>query len=160
MDAPAKSTSPLDQAKMSAPKDDLFENSTMTFGEHLEELRHSLVRALICLGIGLAIGLTVANQVVRYVAEPLKVAILDFNAKKHLSLLGYDDLEDPAVKKLLPIMTERSLKWKVVYDIPEELQNLDATSVETAASDSGEVARVKPREIADILKQLPDPSML
>ncbi|MEO1616563.1 MAG: twin-arginine translocase subunit TatC [Planctomycetota bacterium] len=132
----------------------------MTFGEHLEELRKCLVRALICLGIGLAIGLTVANQVVRFVADPLKVAILDFNAKKHLSLLGYDDLEDPAVQKLLPIMTERSLKWRVVYEIPDELQNLDATTIETKNKDGKTVATVKPREIAEILKALPDPSML
>ncbi|MEM6470605.1 MAG: twin-arginine translocase subunit TatC [Planctomycetota bacterium] len=146
--------------RLSSPKDDLFDNSTMTFGEHLEELRHSLVRALICLGIGLGLGLTVANRVVRYVAEPLKVAILDFNAQKHLSLLGYDDMEDPAVQKLLPIMTERSLKWKVVYEIPDELQNLDATSIETGKADGETVTRVRPREIAEILKSLPDPSML
>ncbi len=32
------------------PKDDLFENSTMNFGEHLEELRGALAKAIICSG--------------------------------------------------------------------------------------------------------------
>ncbi|PAY16515.1 twin-arginine translocase subunit TatC [Rhodopirellula sp. SM50] len=102
----------------------------MTFGEHLEELRHSLVRAIICLGIGLAVGLTVANEVVRYVAEPLKAAIVDFNAKRSLAMLGYEDLDDPDVQALLPLITERSLKWQVIYEIPEELQNLTPESIE------------------------------
>ena len=33
------------------PQDDLFESSTMSFGEHLEELRTTLVRALIGQGV-------------------------------------------------------------------------------------------------------------
>ena len=141
----------------------------MTFGEHLEELRHCLVRAIICLGIGLAIGLTVANQVVRYVAEPLKAAIVDFNAKRSLAMLGYENFDDPEVQALLPLITERSLKWQVIYEIPDELQNLTPESIETIpakAADSGTEkntakntttpdARVKPREIADILRALP-----
>ncbi|WP_182866735.1 twin-arginine translocase subunit TatC [Stieleria mannarensis] len=182
----------------------------MTFGEHLEELRHSLVRAIICLGIGLAFGLTVANQVVRYVAEPLKAAIVDFNAKRSLAMLGYEDMEDPDVQALLPLITERSLKWQVIYEIPDELQNLTPESIELipATGSSGEAkqaaekgetkpdaakpdatetgaeqpaeaaiqtagpavvpplatatpgTRVKPREIADILRALPAASDL
>lgn len=134
----------------------------MTFGEHLEELRHCLIRAIICLGIGLAVGLTVANQVVRYVAEPLKSAIVDFNAKRHLAMLGYEDLEDPAVKKLLPFMTENSLKWKVIYEVPAEYQNLHAESIETVPleEEGQETARVKPQELAELLSSLPDPSVL
>ncbi|QEG01631.1 Sec-independent protein translocase protein TatCy [Stieleria maiorica] len=178
----------------------------MTFGEHLEELRHSLVRAIICLGIGLAFGLTVANQVVRYVAEPLKAAIVDFNAKRSLAMLGYEDMEDPDVQALLPLITERSLKWQVIYEIPDELQNLTPESIElvpaagetspdeepaeksdaekgdakkpaqeqsaepvkqtagAVVTESAAMAtpgtRVKPREIADILRALPAASDL
>ncbi|MCO8124394.1 twin-arginine translocase subunit TatC [Stieleria sp. TO1_6] len=134
----------------------------MTFGEHLEELRRCLVKAIICLAIGLAIGLTVANQVVKYVADPLKDAIVDFNAKRNLALLGYEDLEDPAVQALLPLMTERSLNWQVIYEIPESLQNLGPSSIETGQTDTnGEpTVRLKPREVAEILKAVPDPSVL
>jgi sec-independent protein translocase protein TatC len=170
---------------LSRPKDDLFDNSTMTFGEHLEELRQCLIKAIIALGIGLAIGLTVANQVVRYVAEPLKVAILDFNAKRQITLLGYD-IEDPEAQNLLPLMRERSLRLQVIYDIPDELQNLDPESITEVVVPDGEstdadsagsgaagsgaadskqekkktVTRVEPRQIAEILRGLPDPSQL
>ncbi len=134
----------------------------MTFGEHLEELRACFIKAIIALGLGLCVGLTVANQVVRYVAEPLKVAILDFNAKKSLALMGYEDLEDPAVQSLLPLMTERSLKWQYIYEIPEHLQNLAPGDLQAGAPDAegNATAVVKPREIAEVLKALPKPSDL
>ena len=41
--------------------DDLFKDSTMTFGEHLEELRACLFRAAIGLAIGVLIGLAVSK---------------------------------------------------------------------------------------------------
>ena len=143
-------------------KDDLFENSTMTFGEHLEELRQCLIKAIIWLGLGLALGLTVANQVVRYVSVPLKDAIQVFNAQRDLALLGYDDMDDPAVTSLLPLLTERSLKFQVIYEIPDKLQNLDMSSIQQVATgEEGEtVARVEPRKMAEILTGLPDPSAL
>lgn len=120
MDSAAKHSNMTNRG--SRNQDDLFDNSTMTFGEHLEELRHCLIRAILALAIGLGIGLTVANKVVRYVSEPLKEAILDFNAKKNLAMLGYEDLDDPKVKALLPTMIKQSLKWQVVYEIPREFQ--------------------------------------
>lgn len=59
--------------------EDLFEQTRMTFGEHLEELRAALIRALIGLVIGGAIGLTVASGVVRFLTAPLERAIVRFN---------------------------------------------------------------------------------
>lgn len=47
----------------------------MTFGEHLEELRMSLVKAILSLVIGVLIGLLFANRVVDYVQEPLRNAL-------------------------------------------------------------------------------------
>jgi sec-independent protein translocase protein TatC len=172
VDATAPTNASVRPSKVSRPKDDLFENSTMTFGEHLEELRHCLIRAIICLGIGLAVGLTVANQVVRYVAEPLKVAILDFNAKRSLAMLGYEDLEAPAAQTLLQEMTKKSLKWQIIYEIPDEYQSLTPKSFEpvpsavaegVAAADAPETppqTRVKSSEIAELLSALPDPEQL
>ncbi|MEO1527103.1 MAG: twin-arginine translocase subunit TatC [Planctomycetota bacterium] len=147
--------------KLARAKDDLFDNSTMTFGEHLEELRQCLVKAIIGLGVGLALGLFVANRVVLYVAEPLKDAIQKFNAERDLALLGYTDLEDPDVKALMPLLSDRSLKFQVIYEIPDELQNLDLKAIEQSTNVEGEaVDRVKPREMAEILKAVPDPSQL
>jgi sec-independent protein translocase protein TatC len=55
--------------------DDLFEKSSMTFGEHLEELRKALVKSSIWLAAGLLVGLPMASSVVRYLQGPLEIAL-------------------------------------------------------------------------------------
>jgi len=55
--------------------DDLFEKSTMTFGEHLEELRVCLFRGVIGLALGCVIGFAIANHVVRFFQSPLERAM-------------------------------------------------------------------------------------
>lgn len=146
---------------MSRPKDDLFDNSTMTFGEHLEELRHCLVRAIACLGVGLAIGLYFANDLVRFVATPLKSAIQDFNASRDLALLGYDDIESEEYKKMHSFARDGSLIWQVIYDIPDQYQALTQSSLEkTDVVDGGADVRVEPSEMVELLSSLPDPSQL
>ncbi|OYP29421.1 twin-arginine translocase subunit TatC [Rhodopirellula sp. MGV] len=181
MDSAAKHSPNLSN-KSGCAQDDLFENSSMTFGEHLEELRYCLIRAILSLAVGLGIGLTVANKVVRYVSEPLKEAILDFNAKKNLAMLGYADQTDPKVQALLPKMIEQSLKWQVVYEIPSEFQAQPSSKTNTskpAADTTGQVAKdeskdpptVQPVAVADgttvsksdlaaILLALPSPDQL
>jgi sec-independent protein translocase protein TatC len=54
---------------------DLFETSTMTFGEHLEELRKCLMKAVIGLVIGTVIGFFVGDWVVKLIESPLKGAL-------------------------------------------------------------------------------------
>lgn len=58
--------------------DNLFKDTTMTFGEHLEELRVSLVRALVCLVAGVIIGLLVGDDLVYFIEQPLKRALSVF----------------------------------------------------------------------------------
>ncbi|GIW98407.1 MAG: Sec-independent protein translocase protein TatC [Pirellulaceae bacterium] len=70
------------KAPKKLPADDLFESSSMSFGEHLEELRKALVKAFLWLGAGVIIGLMFANPIVRYMQEPLEQAILDFHIRQ------------------------------------------------------------------------------
>ena len=56
----------------SARDEDLFDRSTMSFGEHLEELRKCLFRALIGLAVGVAIGLFIGGDVVAFIQKPLE----------------------------------------------------------------------------------------
>lgn len=55
--------------------DDLFAETTMTFGEHLEELRVCLWKALVGLLFGTIIGFFLGDAVVDMIAHPLKVAL-------------------------------------------------------------------------------------
>jgi len=61
---------------MPRPTDeDLFQSSTMTFGEHLEELRVCLIRAAIGLFLAVLVGFLIARPVVHLIEEPLRRAL-------------------------------------------------------------------------------------
>ena len=68
--------------------DDLFEKSSMSFGEHLEELRKALIKASICLLIGMLVGVPSANFVVDYLQTPLRSALETFYEEKSIRLLA------------------------------------------------------------------------
>lgn len=69
---------------LSRAKDDLFESSTMTFGQHLEELRRYLFKAILGLAIGCGIGLIpqVAGPVVQFTTTPVKKALTNYYQEK------------------------------------------------------------------------------
>ena len=60
------------------PNQDLFEESRMSFGQHLEELRKVLIRALIGIAAGCVIGFFFANDVVHFLETPLLNATKNF----------------------------------------------------------------------------------
>ncbi|TWU31509.1 Sec-independent protein translocase protein TatCy [Novipirellula artificiosorum] len=140
----------------------------MTFGEHLEELRGSLVKAIIWLCIGLAVGLLFANRVVRYIQKPLQEAIQQFNADRDLTNLGYTDLDAEEIQPLRDFLMNSALIWELVYELPEELQVLAPNAVEPigAGADTSEgdlespQLVVKPHEMSELIRRLPDPSTL
>lgn len=55
--------------------EDYFRDTTMTFGEHLDELRTCLIRALVGLAIGVLLGLLVGKHVVALISAPLENAL-------------------------------------------------------------------------------------
>lgn len=62
--------------------DDLFEKSSMSFGEHLDELRKALVKAFVWLALGTGIGLFFANSVVEFISRPLREQLDVFYLKQ------------------------------------------------------------------------------
>jgi len=100
----------------------------MTFREHLDELRQSLVRAVLWLAAGLVIGLLFADRVVLFVQTPLQTAIRDYMADRDLFRLGYDPA-DPANAPLKEFLSTNALVWEIVYDVPEEYQTLTMDSL-------------------------------
>ncbi|MDO4582530.1 MAG: twin-arginine translocase subunit TatC [Planctomycetia bacterium] len=59
-------------------EDDLFKESTMSFGEHLEELRTCLFRAILGLVVGFLIGLILGGKVVEVIQSPLRGALTQY----------------------------------------------------------------------------------
>lgn len=58
-----------------AKEKDLFDDSTMSFGEHLEELRYRLIMALIGLVIGVLVALLFSDRVMKTMQIPVKDAL-------------------------------------------------------------------------------------
>jgi sec-independent protein translocase protein TatC len=63
-------------------EDDLFRHSSMSFGEHLEELRSRLFRAALWLLFGVIIGFIVGQPVVLLIQAPMERALKDFYENK------------------------------------------------------------------------------
>ena len=66
------------------PEEDLFESTKMSFGEHLEELRSALIKAIAALVVGVLIGFLpgVGNGVVRYIQTPLQEGLKEFRKQE------------------------------------------------------------------------------
>ncbi len=58
--------------------EDLFKESTMTFGEHLEELRTCLYKSLVGLALGFLVGLFLGRPVVGLIKAPLENAMRNY----------------------------------------------------------------------------------
>ncbi len=124
----------------------------MTFGEHLEELRSSLAKAVIWLVVGMVVGLSFfADPLIRYIQKPLSEAIRQYQADRDLTKLGYD----PTVEESQPLrqmLMEQGLIWELVYDIPEDV-------LKTLPKGS-EASSVSPTDMATLLAKLPSPDQL
>jgi sec-independent protein translocase protein TatC len=74
-------------------EDDLFKHTSMTFGEHLEELRSCLIKAVISLTIGFGIGLWFAPAIVQMIQSPLERALKTYYS---VEAVDYIDQRLPA----------------------------------------------------------------
>jgi sec-independent protein translocase protein TatC len=66
---------PRDWREFMATNKDLFDDTTMTFGEHLEVLRIHLIRALIGLAICVLVALIFGEDLVRLIRQPVDSAL-------------------------------------------------------------------------------------
>lgn len=66
---------------MDRPDESLFEETKMSFGDHIEELRVRLFKAVIGVVIGFLLGLYFSNAVINALQEPLKKAISEYKVR-------------------------------------------------------------------------------
>lgn len=108
-------------------EEDLFEGTTMTFGEHLEELRICLFRAVVGLVIGFLVGLLLAKYVVHLITFPLTRALdthFEIVAEEELARLYGSDIPDD----LKQFMKRERLLYEEVFIERAEIQRLGARS--------------------------------
>jgi sec-independent protein translocase protein TatC len=117
--------------------DDPFGHTTMTFGEHLEDLRASLFKAVLALGVGFLFGLCVGNYVVNMIQSPLNNALKMYFTDQNFTriqqqLQERSDAGDEVATRMLAGLAEKdSLTSKLIKDqgmlceqtfiVPEEL---------------------------------------
>lgn len=102
------------------PDDDLFKDSTMSFGEHLEELRGALFRSIVAIILGFLIGLLLAKHVVRWIEAPLKNGL-----RSHYAALSMEKLKAGEYGETGPN------QWDLLTDkklIPQQI-TIDADSL-------------------------------
>jgi sec-independent protein translocase protein TatC len=102
--------------------DDLFEKSSMTFGEHLEELRRALGKASIWLGGGFIIGLLLASSTIRYMQGPLEDSLEKFYRKKSETEIAKALAVDEVPKDLSQWMRDNKVASQLVWVDPKRLQ--------------------------------------
>ncbi len=113
--------------------EDLFKETTMTFGEHLEELRTCLFKALAGLAIGFVVGLFVGGHVVEFIQTPLENALTTYHQEQarkdidaQLDVLqeaGYQLPKDDADREKLVknFIGKRNLRFERVFVFPREV---------------------------------------
>jgi len=62
--------------------DDLFAETSMSFGEHLEELRLCFIRSIISIALGTVLGFAVGANVVEYVQIPVRRSLEAYQEKQ------------------------------------------------------------------------------
>lgn len=145
--------------------EDLFASTTMSFGEHLEELRSSLTRSLIGLLLGCVVGLFVATDVVRWIETPVLAGL-----KKHMVDVAQDNLKGRYGGKIsedmIQIIDQHVLVVEEVFFERELLRKLNELDAEApspgspAAESAAESPGVRNDDpLAALTTALPPPTM-
>ncbi len=109
---------------------DLFEGSKMTFGEHLDELRSALLKALLSLIVGFLIGLFFGKDIVTFLQVPMVKALEQYyanqSAPKYVKMLEERIARDQSMPPELEGFGELSSEDKIeaVKDLLDKKQML------------------------------------
>jgi sec-independent protein translocase protein TatC len=137
------------------PDEDLFAETTMSFGDHLEELRLALSKALVGLLVAFFIGLAVANHVVSYIQTPLKKALEGHYISKAISELHkeYPDEISPDIEQFIRnkrfvydkfyVEAEEALRVGSLIDEYKAARTKELVSVDPPPESDGDASREK-----------------
>jgi sec-independent protein translocase protein TatC len=146
-------------SKTKNTRDDLFEGTSMTFGEHLEELRRCLFRSIIGIVLGCVVGFLIANEVVRFFQSPLERAMERYYLDKALTDFGESSGTVPIeVRKMIVnegLIPERvnvesgSISHSLSLTYPEQFGELNLSPYWFTLGDFGHVdTPYTPNELA------------
>src|SRR5882762_10583854 len=105
--------------------DDLFADTRMSFGDHIEDLRKHLWRAVIGFFVAMVVSFSFSYYVLQFIKAPVEAALKEFNKKRDIEtnkdLKRNDD----------PILQAANLPKEVQYEFrPSELARLLVAALE------------------------------
>ena len=110
--------------------DDLFAETSMSFGEHLEELRLCFIRSLVSIAIGTLLGFAVGADVVRYIQFPVQRSLDAYHEQQNMRKIdaeSEDLLKEGYSSEIKTKMKEYGFSRKEWWIFPgefERIQNL------------------------------------
>ncbi len=118
---------------------DLFDESTMSFGDHLESLRVHLWKALIGLAICVVGALFIGHKIVEIVRAPIDSALKEYNLDKlpHPNDQEPDQEQRESIDQLIKDLSsqpeqtaETKVLQKILIDYQYRLNNIEETMAE------------------------------
>lgn len=139
-------------------EEDYFAGTSMTFGEHLEELRGALVKAVSCLIIGCVAGLGVANHVVRFIQTPLERALQRYQIDRDMEVLK-SRYGEGSITGMDEFIKSHRLGFSYVYMEHDELRRVarEAGAFDEHSSDAAAGSDAKEQKKAPSASRHPEP---
>ncbi|MGO9111257.1 MAG: twin-arginine translocase subunit TatC [Thermoguttaceae bacterium] len=113
----------------SPAESDLFQDSTMTFGQHLEELRICLFRAIVGLAIGCTAGFFVGDRVVVFITTPVESALKTYYEKEAAAKAVSPEQQD--LLRDAGYTDEADLKW-IQDTVAQQNVSFEIVSIDAA----------------------------
>jgi sec-independent protein translocase protein TatC len=115
--------------------EDLFAGSTMTFGEHLDELRMCLWKAILGLIVGIIIGMFLGGYVVNLIQRPLTYALTRYyqkNSEAKIAALAAENGGDAEKQRIIleTAKTKGMIADEVYVDPGELLDRMGETNTQ------------------------------
>ena len=107
--------------------DDLFAETSMSFGEHLEELRLCFIRSLVSIAIGTILGFTVAATVIDYIQIPVRRSVEAYQEKRANQKIDAESkvlLDEGYSSRIKTSMKDHGLVPYELWIFPGELERV------------------------------------
>ena len=107
--------------------DDLFAETSMSFGEHLEELRLCFIRSIISIAIGTLLGFAVGADVVRYIQLPVQRSLDAYHEQQNMRKIDAEAdvlLQEGYSSEIKTKMKEYGFSRKELWIFPGEIERI------------------------------------
>jgi len=127
---------------------DLFDDSTMSFGEHLEALRYHLIMAIIGFSIAMVIMLLCSKPLMKIVITPVSSANISSLIKQY----GTEE-QQKAAKAANPVLRT----WRAYWETTNIPTNIESTMTDGAVKVSIDVVALA-RALHEVSPEIPAPA--